>query len=196
VLALCLFPCSAFAGPFDDIGSSELTLPLYLELRGAWAYSSASGQTMVATTNLTSLEGGGTAGVLLGHAFILGVSSDYRYVTQSSALTADGNFSGSRWDVVAPTIGVKYGPFVLRAEYEFEGSFDFANTTSSGSNLSYVEPSGFRATLLYQIFPMVYGGAYYESVSFKKQLDSLSGETILSPAMSMTEFGLTAAIVF
>lgn len=181
----------------DDFGGPMFNIPLYVELAGTGGYSFASGQGLSQTTNLIQLGGSATIGALFGNTFFVGVNTSYQSIQQSSSVIAtDGNFSGSRWNVVAPTIGFRFSSFVVEGNYQPLGDYRLSNPSATGANLSYSGVSGFRATVLYNLYGVIHVGAFYENLSFSQLVNSVSGTTNLSPSLSTGQFGVTAALVF
>lgn len=159
-----------------------------LDLFGGYTGTTVS----AGATAPTLLQAG--AGATLGlnfSDFIFGLSSDYRFINQYSTPTSDvGNRHGTRWNIASPTLGVMLGSFLLKADFQFLGNYNLGALASDGGTISCTNPMGYRVVLAYDFFSPVYIGAFYESVSFSNQNDSVSGNTTLSPTLQLWQAGL------
>ncbi len=169
-------------------------LPLYMDVNLFSGYTKVSGLT--SSPKLGQFGGGFSLGYFWTDWFFTGISSDYRLINQYSDVDDTiGNYRAKRWNLVSPTLGIKYWILVFKADFQFLGNYTFLNTTSTGSTFSLKSPIGGRASLSAPIWENFYLGIYYELLSFGKTNDSISGVTTLDPKRKFTQFGLSISYI-
>lgn len=163
---------------------------LYLGIDFFWGYSGTSvGATQKAPTLLQF--GLGTA---LGYEVAQGVNlclgTDIRTVNQYSEVTEGvGNRRGYRWNSLFPLLAFRLGQAFLKADAQFFGSYQLRNLTADGQELKYESPLGARVGVYAPIFEDLFGGFYFEYLTFSKQSLSASGEATLDPKLTLWQAG-------
>ncbi len=167
---------------------------LYLDLNGSGGFTIPTVVTGADTPTLAQFGGGTTAGAMVG-PFLFGVSSNYTYVAHySEVVAATGNFKGSRWDIAAPTLGIRIGRWMLKAEGEVLGFYKLTQLTADGARVQYKKPLGLRAVALWDWGRVVSLGGHFEYVQFATQNTSTTGDTTLSPKFKLLQAGLSVGL--
>lgn len=121
----------------------------------------------------------------------LGVQGQYRMVNQHSQVDANvGNYRGTFTSYVSPTLALAVGDLMLQFDYLFMGDYKLANARSSGAEVTYTKPSGYRASLGYQYSKGFFLGAFYEALQFGSAKDSLAGEGELLQKQQFNQYGI------
>ncbi len=131
-------------------------------------------------------------GASLGFGFrriMLGVVSDFRWISQVSAVTnGSGNRRGERFNLLSPSLFIFFNKAYLSIEFQKLGEYKLSNLTAEGAQVIYQDPIGARVTFAYTIGGRLYLGAYVESVLFRKQFVSELKE--LHPPLNVWQTGL------
>lgn len=86
-----------------------------------------------------------TIGMLLGQSWILGATFDWEYLGQFAG-TENGNFSGSRFNILAPTAATYWKGFLFKADLQLLGNYQFRLTNSASEDVELTKPIGLRLT--------------------------------------------------
>ncbi len=134
---------------------------------------------------------------------LLGATSEYRWIGQYSKVNATvGNFKGSRFSTIAPTLGAQLGDeVVVKISPQIMGPYGLSNTTAEGSKLAYKGPSGFTAVGLLRAGKLIgskhlHLGIQLEYLSFSAREIVGVSEHDLDPKLSWFLIGATVAYVF
>ncbi|MBL7716055.1 MAG: hypothetical protein JNL01_11375 [Bdellovibrionales bacterium] len=155
---------------------------------GSSVSTADTSQTSVGATNI-----GTTLGIRIKSKFLVGMSVDYRFVTQFSDYDPTvGNRRGGSLTYVSPLLGFEYKMISVKGILHILGSYTMQNTTATGQKLSYQKASGFRAEMMigwkFKFKPVL----YYESVKFSNQaLDGTPTSTQIPVVLTNYGLGLT-----
>ena len=170
---------------------------IHATLGGFLGYSGLSGTGLSSSTSMTQLGGDVTLAVRIDDAFLFGITSDYRNIGQLSSIDSHvGNFTGTRFTPVSPTIGLRTRKYFLEIDYQFLGDFSLSNKTAGGASISYAHPQGIRIRVAHQFYHSIYAGLQYETVSFTTQKSSQNGDISLSPSLSLWQAGINIMLVY
>lgn len=194
-------PLSAHALELGGANDS-ININIHWDISASGAYTRDGGLNSspgVSGPTVLAYAGGSTVALRLGGGgwFLLGLTSDYRLYNQVSSIdVAVGNMTGSRWNIVSPTIGIRTQSFIFKADYQFLGNLNLSNQTSNSATIAYGSPSGFRGTFLMPATSTIYFGAEVETVKFTQYIDSSTGTTTPFTPLNLFRAGLTASLVF
>lgn len=130
---------------------------------------------------------------------LLGLTTDYRMINQYSTVNDElGNSRGSRWVILAPTLGaIVDQDYILRLELQFLGNYKLSNRTFDGKDFSYTSPFGFKLSALKIIGDRNLAvGLLFEQVRYKAREISGVGSRTLNPALSIYQVGLMVSYAF
>lgn len=163
-----------------------------------------SGFTMLEHANLVDKVQGATNGVgfsigaNIESLFILGLTTDYRWLSQSSEVDdTHPNFTGKRFVPLAPFVALSLDEYVFKLEYQTLGNLEVSKSVPEGGSLIFSDPMGFRFSAFFDHFLEKYPwGIYYESTAYKKKVLSDIGETTLTSKFSTWQIGAMISVVF
>lgn len=153
---------------------------------------------------------GAVVGVSPFRMFSVGAVGEYQSVNQTSEAKAPwGNRTGSRTALGNPYLDINMKFLRFRYVHHFFGNFKLSNPTSSGQEIVYEDPRGFRGEIhlcairgkeRYYKLPgkcYVYAGGYYESVEFGSERVGISASpAVLSKPLHLKHYGLTLGVGF
>ncbi len=141
---------------------------------------------------------GFSIGSRVGSLFVLGLTSDYRWLSQTSSVDdSHPNFTGQRFVPIAPFIALKLDNYFFKIDYQTLGNFEVSKSLPEGGSLKLTDPVGFRFSALFdQLFKKYPWGIYYESTRFNKKVLSDIGEVTLASKFNTWQLGLTIAVIF
>ena len=141
---------------------------------------------------------GFTIGSRVGSLFIVGFTTDYRWLSQTSSVDdTHPNFTGKRFVPIAPLIGLKLSDYLFKIDYQTLGNFEVSKSVPEGGRLKLSDPVGFRFSALFdRLFNKYPWGVYYESTTYNKKVESNVGEVTLTSKFSTWQIGATIAVIF
>jgi hypothetical protein len=191
VLLLSLGVSECFA---DEAG----TTPLYFNGNGSVSYGSFGAQVGSYPPKELQYALGGIVAYRLMGSWLIGLSSDFNFVRQISDVGASGgNYKGTRWNIVSPTIGWLGSKFTALGDLQFLGNYNFsaANAAFGGSD-SLTGPLGFRVRGTYDFAPTCAAGLQFSYTSFSDDSNSISGSINKAQSFSFWSVGIMASHEF
>jgi len=92
---------------------------------------------------------GTTTGLKINNSLFAGLSFDYKKSFQISSVDKlIGNFSGTRWNLLSPTVGIYLNEYLLKLDFQYLGNYTMANKTVDGKDVSYGNVFGGRAVFM------------------------------------------------
>ncbi|MCC7440266.1 MAG: hypothetical protein IT285_01450 [Bdellovibrionales bacterium] len=149
------------------------------------------------TPFLLQLGFGATGAWKFGSRWFAGLSSDFRFVNQYSSVVSDvGNRRGTRWNILAPTFGGRFGNVIAKLDLQFLGAYSLGNKTLGGQDVSYTNPLGFRLTGMLPVKNRFHLGLQFEYLNFSGQ--TLDGEEsdLENQSLSTWHGGIVVGMVF
>ncbi len=167
---------------------------LYLDVSAYWGTTKGELNSQADDVSLNQQGVSLTVGALYQGIF-LGIGTDYRQVNNSKVPTQEiGSFKGTRWAPLTLATGYLGNNILLKLEYQPTGTLDLKQPTYQGATVTYGNSSGYRASLMYNVWSKLMVGPQYESLKYSSRFDSLNGET--TESLTMTHIGLAGAYVF
>ena len=197
VLLTLLFAVSGLAQETSTSGPSSFGFPstLYVDVYGYFGMTTGDVQGQGETLSLNQQGASITVGALVS-GFLLGLGTDYRQVNNSKDPATDiGSFKGTRWAPLVISTGYLGESFLLKLEYQPMGVFTLTQPTYQGSTVTYGEGTGYRASLMYNVWNKIMLGPQYESLTFPTRYDSQMGQAD-GETLTLTQIGLAGAYVF
>ena len=140
---------------------------------------------------------GFTAGYHFSNFYFVGVTSDFRTEGQYSDIVSTvGDLNGNRWNIVSPTVGVRWEKLVLKLDAQLFGDYRISHSSGLGEAITYMHPFGGRLVALYPMVDKIHVGAQYEMVTYGRKASSLTGESDLTPRAAIWQVSLTAGFIF
>ncbi len=184
-IKLILILCLAFLSQ-----NSFAAGPFHLDLHASAGYGKAEVENASESPSMVQYGVGTTLGWHFLPLLYAGISADYFMVTQlTKPNNSFGNRKGSRTNLASPTIGLNAGNFHLKFDYQILGTYTLGKKTSGEQKVSYETPTGMRVYLGYKYAPTLEWGAFYETVSYKKEKVGDS-ESELTNKMKISQIGL------
>ena len=198
VLLTLLFTLSGFAQETSttfESGSFGFPSTLYLDVYGFFGTTTGDVQGQSESLSLNQQGASITVGALVS-GFLFGLGTDYRQVNNSKEPNTDvGSFKGTRWAPLVISTGYLGESFLIKLEYQPMGVFTLTQPTYQGSTVTYGEGSGYRASLMYNVWDKIMLGPQYESLRFPTRYDSQLGQAD-GETLTLTQIGLAGAYVF
>jgi hypothetical protein len=195
LLLLITFPCFA---EYSRSSSSKKAhnLPVYFELQIGTAFSKAA-NTGGTEPTLLAWRAGLTSGLKIFSNLLLGIESEYQTLGQLSEVDASvGNYKGSRWNLISPTLGLVFSKWIFKVNYQFIGDYYLSKKTAGNADLAYSTPSGWKLTLAYALGPHFHLTAFYESIAFRKLRASNLSDRALDEDFRLWQMGMGLSYVF
>jgi len=157
-------------------------------VQGFGGYSSSSVPSGFDGPSLIQAGIGASAGFGF-RRIMIGVASDFRWISQVSAVTnGAGNRRGERFNLLSPALFIFFNKAYLSFEFQKFGEYKLTNLTPEGAQVVYQDPIGAKVTFGYTIGGRLYLGVYAEAVLFRKQFVSEVKE--LHPPLNVWQTGL------
>ena len=181
-----------FANPIFASHAFRLS-GFYLDINGFGGYTGTTVASDDTTPKLAQFGLGFTGAYQMSDNSFAGLSSDYRFINQYSAVIESvGNRKGTRWNIISPTIGVQMNHWTLKGDFQFLGNYELAKQTSTGSKITYKRPLGGRITALYPFLDAeIHTGLYFEYLSFGYQYLSSGTGIDLSKRLLLWQIGVS-----
>lgn len=196
------FICSSIVLLGSNAESSVLLdgIPVFISPYVSVGYASLNASGVIPGANAPALSfytGGVTAGYSFAEIVLVGLSSDFSFINQySNPINNGGNYRGTRWNIVSPSLGLQLADFTFIADVEFLGSYNLANSDVNGNSVSFSGPLGGKFRALYSIFSPINLGVQFEYLTFNTMVNSGTGNQTLSPSLILWQGGLIASYVF
>ena len=172
-------------------------LQFFSEAHGSLGYSSSTAQVGYQSPNLAQFGLGAMAAYEYQNKWLVGLSSDLSFMNQYNSVGSTAqNFKGHRWNILAPTVGIKLSEAIITVDFEFLGSYVLAATSRNGGNASYQSPLGFTLKGIYPVWDQVIAGLQFEYLSFSTYSDSVTGESSLATHQKIWQIALLAGYSF
>jgi hypothetical protein len=181
-------PAEASAAPSD----SDTGRHWYLSGIGNFDYTSTTAATGASAPSMVTEGLGFLATYRITPRWMAGLSTDYKMINQTNDPGTSGtNFSGTRFNVLSPTVGAFFGKHLLLLDYEMMGNWTLTKSASNGGTAAYKNPTGFRVRYFHPLgWRSLNIGAEFESLSFSTLNNSISGDTTLTTTQALTQFGV------
>ncbi|OFZ81085.1 MAG: hypothetical protein A2583_10945 [Bdellovibrionales bacterium RIFOXYD1_FULL_53_11] len=184
-----LFPAAVMASIVNT------ALPVNFSVDASGGYSQRGVSSALKDTPRLGQYGFGISGGYETGPFIFGFCSDFRFINQYSTVKVlVGNTRGTRWNIVSPMAGFRYGAMAAKMDFQFLGNYNLSNKTADNADLSYGRPLGGRVAVYYVTPFSLLIGAYYEHVWFGSEKNSTKNEQVLSQRIGLWQSGLTASL--
>lgn len=122
--------------------------------------------------------------------FLIGLANDYQSYAQTSKYDAsEGNQSGSRFNWLAPMIGVQSSKIIYRVDYQWLGDYDLLLQTANHQTLKYLTPRGFRFGAYYRFTAKLSSGLYFQTLTYKFDEEGSTGRVGRTPGILFQTFG-------
>ena len=169
---------------------------LFVNLEGFGSLGGASVPDLGSAPTLIHYGGGGTLGFRLGKTFHVGATSDWRFIGQFSDVDVfSGNHRGTYLNPVSPAFGITLGQSIIQVDARILGSYDLEYPSASGGSLSFTSPMRTRISFSRPLSKRFRISVLYEFIKFRKQSDSISGESDQSKRFSNLGLGLTLELI-
>ncbi len=189
----------------DSSTSSELSeLSLGIERSLYFDTYLFSGFSILDHVSLTDKAQGAVSGIgfsigtRLGSMYLVGVTTDYRWLSQTSSVDdSHPNFTGKRFLPIAPFLGLKLDSYLFKFDYQTLGNFEVSKSVPEGGTIKFTNPIGFRFSALFdRLFDKYPWGIYYENTTYKKKGLSDVGEVVLTSKFNTWQLGATIVVIF
>lgn len=126
-----------------------------------------------------------------GNYLTFGVDPQYAFVRQlrDPAEVSNSNMYGTAW-IIGAGAGYEFGQFSVFGSYDFLSTYKLGQKTSSGKEVVYSKPTGFRFMANYKAWENVFISANFGLDSYKQVKTGDVTSTLSANKLKVTTYGL------